>query len=482
MKSPPPDGELRDLMDRLLGEGLRKSEMARLEERLEDDSEAMRYYLETMETEAALSDALESLQDEERPVVHRWWQHPAVWGLSAAAAVTVGFFLWPKSPPSATPVVRVTDSVGVRWQADSLALPVGAALDASTVAIDAGLLELTFDLGARVLLQAPTKFEITGRNSAHLHYGRLVAEVPEAAKHFTVTYPDGRIIDLGTEFGVSVPQEGPSEVCVFRGEIDVLPGESRAAPVRLVSDHAVRMAPQSETGLTSVPFVRSQFVRDLPSHELPWSLRSLAPGQTRLRWDVSDLVWSEGRYVAIFKWMHGEDHLQIDAVHLRRAGQDAPVSSDLHVGHMGDIERTSAPIYRFQVDDYQRGEWTLEATLSNGGPRDAEGIMVFQELPADEVDVSDYLGEWDYHHSGHVYRRVFLPGGACTLEIDGEASPHFAGAHYEVENGILRIHFDEFDWVEEHLMRGRDRLLFVNRPYRDARRVTPERSALLSTP
>ena len=45
-----------------------------------------------------------------------------------------------------------------------------------------------------------------------------------------------------------------------------------------------------------------------------------------------------------------------------------------------------------------------------------------------------------------------------------------------------RIHFDEFDWVEEHLMRGRDRLLFVNRPYRDARRVTPERTESLSTP
>lgn len=478
-----PDKELRDLVDRLLANGLRKPEMARLEERLEQEPDAMRYYLETMEVEANLSEALNSLE-EEPPIATQpsWWQRPANWALAAAATIAAFFLIKTNLiTEEPHPNVRVTESVGVISGTNEDSYTVGTVIERKPVVIESGLLELTYGLGARVILQAPAKFEVTGRNSARLHYGKLVAEVPDSAKYFTVTYPDGRLIDLGTEFGMNVPREGASEVCVFRGEVEVIPGKAdHGKHVRVLSDHAVRMAPKEEMGLTSVPFLRSQFVRDLPSHEMPWSLATLPDGATTMSWDVSDLVWSSGDYMAVFKWMNGRDSLQIESVRLRRANQQSPVSEDLHTGITGPDDETNgegAPtahrnVYHLNVEDYQRDRWTLEATFSNLSPTslDTEGILIFQGVSSPPSDVSNFLGEWDYHHNGLVYRRVFLTNGECTLEINGQESHYFDDGHYTVEGGILRLHFDRYEWVEEHMLRGRDHLLFLNRPYRDARR------------
>jgi hypothetical protein len=49
--------------------------------------------------------------------------------------------------------------------------------------------------------------------------GRLAADVPPAAKGFTVVTPSGDAIDLGTRFGVDVPSTGAAEVHVFQGEV-----------------------------------------------------------------------------------------------------------------------------------------------------------------------------------------------------------------------------------------------------------------------
>lgn len=457
-----PDKELRHLIDGILEERLRKSEVARLEERLEEDPQAMRYYLDLIENEALLGIALESMPESETVPVSSakvWW-----WGIAAALALSGVILSLMFLQDEKLPLARVSESIGVQWVTG------GEQLEGA-VEIDSGLLEITYGLGTRVVLQGPAKFEVTGRNSARLHFGQLVAEVPPAAKNFTVEYPDGRVIDLGTEFGVTVPKEGEAEVCVFRGEIDVMPGsEDGGEKVRLFSDHAVRMAPEEATGLKSVPFVRSRFVRDLPSQELPWTVRHADGKAKTVRWDVSDLIWHEGDFVAVIKWMDGADALEIEAVRLFRDGK--LVVEDRHAGTTGDIGLTRANVYRLAVAEYQPVEWSLEATLrETSGALDSEGVLIFQEDPRAGVVESDFHGAWEYRHDGRIYRRVFYPDGRCTLEIDGLASPHFEAARYEVSDGILHIHFEKFDWVEEHMLRRKDQLLFLNRPYRDALRM-----------
>jgi len=49
--------------------------------------------------------------------------------------------------------------------------------------------------------------------------GRLTATVPSGATEFTVRTPTSEIVDLGTEFGVEVDEQGNSMAVVLSGRI-----------------------------------------------------------------------------------------------------------------------------------------------------------------------------------------------------------------------------------------------------------------------
>ena len=84
-----------------------------------------------------------------------------------------------------------------------------------------GLVEITFTDGARALLEGPVTFHINSGNRGFLRSGKLVAYVPKGAEGFVIATPSATVIDLGTEFGVSVEQNGTTEACVFKGQVDV---------------------------------------------------------------------------------------------------------------------------------------------------------------------------------------------------------------------------------------------------------------------
>ena len=68
--------------------------------------------------------------------------------------------------------------MGVRWSGEPLQpgqrLAIGQAL-----ALDAGVLELTFDLGARVVVQAPAVVKLESPASLRLEKGKLSAEITD---------------------------------------------------------------------------------------------------------------------------------------------------------------------------------------------------------------------------------------------------------------------------------------------------------------
>ena len=68
-----------------------------------------------------------------------------------------------------------------------------------------------------------------------------------------------------------------------------------------------------------------------------------------------------------------------------------------------------------------------------------------------------------------VYRRTFYKDGTCLLEYDGKPTSYFELVHWEVNEGILEVQFEAFEWKERHLLQGRDNLIFINQPYRNAR-------------
>jgi len=179
-------------------------------------------------------------------------------GVLLGALVVVG--LWVSgnksdatgAAPMPTPVAYLSRAVDANWQsAQQTSLRCGdRLLSGRYVALREGLAEVTFECGARVILEGPATLELVSDTRCHLHAGRLVARIPPQATGFVVATPSTTIVDMGTEFGVAVDEQDCTEVVVFEGELDVRrpphedPATARTMPdsFRLTEDEAVRIA------------------------------------------------------------------------------------------------------------------------------------------------------------------------------------------------------------------------------------------------
>lgn len=89
-------------------------------------------------------------------------------------------------------------------------------------AIRSGLVEITYDTGAKVLLQGPVTYEVESKNGGFLSVGRLTGKVTtEAARGLCIRTPTAIVTDLGTEFGVEVNKAGITTSHVFRGAVEL---------------------------------------------------------------------------------------------------------------------------------------------------------------------------------------------------------------------------------------------------------------------
>ncbi len=125
-------------------------------------------------------------------------------------------------------IAKVTGTTDCRWDADpnDPVTALGSHLViGQRLRLVEGVAEITFHVGAKVLLEGPSFFEINSSTDAFLHSGKLTAKVPERAQGFTVRTPTARVVDLGTEFGVEAEKSGETEVYVFRGLVELVPGE-----------------------------------------------------------------------------------------------------------------------------------------------------------------------------------------------------------------------------------------------------------------
>ncbi len=104
--------------------------------------------------------------------------------------------------------------------------------------LERGLAEIEFDKGARVILQGPAGFELTSESAGRLLYGTLTVRVPAPARGFTVISPGGKVVDLGTEFGLSVDERGATTVLrVFTGEVEAFPAGAGPRPDHGITIH-----------------------------------------------------------------------------------------------------------------------------------------------------------------------------------------------------------------------------------------------------
>lgn len=178
---------------------------------------------------------------------------------AAAAALVLAFIGWnEKNADEAFPVLATI--VGSETGADIAGITRGL-VAGNRVVFDEGLLEVEFVTGVTVVLNGPMDFEITGPNSGYLHHGRLVAEIgDERGEGFTIDGASGRLIDLGTKFGVAVEPSGEMEVHVLEGVVDA--ETASGSKTRLKKNEAMRLTGKSSRLLAKAD--KGAFVTELP--------------------------------------------------------------------------------------------------------------------------------------------------------------------------------------------------------------------------
>ena len=196
-------------------------------------------------------------------------------------------------------VGRITGLIGCRW-ADPTSEPSNGAqvsLGRKYVLLS-GLMEITYDTGAKVILEGPCTYKAESRSGGYLARGRLTARVGkrgegrrEKDEHqanqpatvsdkrspsplaalpsplFCVRTPTATVSDLGTEFSVEVDGFGVSRAQVYEGKVELRAlGGGNSEPILLEVDESARV----DVGRGGVAAIvrkkgqKSTFVREIP--------------------------------------------------------------------------------------------------------------------------------------------------------------------------------------------------------------------------
>ena len=164
----------------------------------------------------------------------------------------------------ATDVARITATRNCLWAEAEKNLGFGSRLTSGQrLDLTTGLVEITFNDGAVVVLEGPATFDVQSPGKAQLDEGRLAAVVPERAHGFEVTTARLNVVDLGTEFGLMAEPEGTTEVHVFNGLVKAQLLDEHGHQVRtmeLNTAQAARIEPAAAL-VARIPARDDEFVR-----------------------------------------------------------------------------------------------------------------------------------------------------------------------------------------------------------------------------
>jgi hypothetical protein len=152
---------------------------------------------------------------------------------SSAAPVSVPMVVQPERKR----IAQVTGLVNCRWNDSRTAAYLGHCVAAGDeFALTSGLIEITYDTGAKVLLQGPVTYQVDSPRGGFLSVGKLTARVEKKGTRdqesspkspipnsplFAVRTPTAIVTDLGTEFGVEVKGDSETQLHVFRGSVQL---------------------------------------------------------------------------------------------------------------------------------------------------------------------------------------------------------------------------------------------------------------------
>lgn len=186
-----------------------------------------------------------------------------------ASIGTGATFVGTASSSDSVPTARLVEMANCLW--DSEPLRVGDNVEVGRrIQLKSGLAKIAFTDRAEVILEGPADFSVVSEKAAELRYGRISANVFDAGKGFTIDSPGMEVLDLGTQFGFSVQQEGQGEVHVFKGEVEVKLKEKgkRASHSRLLTTHRAASLDSQKGRIDTLRFDPSRFIRTFEPSDL----------------------------------------------------------------------------------------------------------------------------------------------------------------------------------------------------------------------
>jgi hypothetical protein len=265
--------ELNELCGALVDGRLTELQRARLSQLLHDSEAARRFYVRAMNESASLHSYASEMHAEgpehaaspRRAVHFGWWM---LGSLAAAASLAVAVW-WPGGKGRNTEpggaragqfVARVTAAKDPHWTKRSSGLLPGTHLRrGQQLELTSGFAEITFDSGARVVIEGTATLEINSAWDTTLHRGTLKAIVPPEAIGFRVSNPVVEVVDLGTEFTMIADGKGSADVLVLKGEVEAAPrmtGEQETILLRAKDSRRF-----AESGISAVANRDEKFAR-----------------------------------------------------------------------------------------------------------------------------------------------------------------------------------------------------------------------------
>lgn len=187
--------------------------------------------------------------------------------LLVTAITLAAIILYPCIHPRTTcePAAVLADSLDAKWSESTYANGEILYVNKRPIRLQKGYARITFDYGAEIIVEGPSEFELKAADSVMLHSGRLFAHVPPGAGGFTVTTSCSSIIDLGTEFAVSVDSKGDVDLHTLRGMVSLIPGmKGQTARSQILTQGLARRI-NTAGEVVEIPLQRDRFARLISS-------------------------------------------------------------------------------------------------------------------------------------------------------------------------------------------------------------------------
>lgn len=397
--TPSESAELNELLAALREQTLAADQQARLNQLLTENPDARQQYVRYMTVVATLHKLGVTALAPKRAQPQRWrWVAAAV---SVAALIVVAVLARQAAPinnsgTSANFVAALTDGTDMRWSADHT-YSVGQKIPVGRCRLNGGIALITFQSGATAMLQGPAELELMTADKAFLHSGQVFVRAPQDGNGFKLETPTARLLDLGTEFGVSVNASGDALLQVYEGEVLAkLKNTEAKSEQRFKGGQAVGMT----SNFQNQTFWPERFVRTLPGLNDPagrgfyaynnsryTEIDVLPAKEVRIDGDLSD--WNLAcRISAICEPPYGENYylhasMMYDAEYLYIAG---------HVGDPFPLRSQVSPHISRELYGMGGGvALRISTDRAAGWPLSAESKFTKQKRPLEAADLNDKL-------------------------------------------------------------------------------------------